>query len=55
MRFFIVILSIYIFIETAKYAIFEFKEQQNKVAGVILFILSVACSVGVSTVTYIKY
>lgn len=55
MKFFIVVLSIYIFIEIAKYAIFEYKEQNNKIAGVILFILSIACSVGTSAVTFIKY
>ena len=55
MIFFVLILSVYIFIEIARYAFFEYNEQQNKPAGIILFIFSLICSIGTSAITLIKY
>ena len=39
MRFIIFILSIYVFIKTIAYSIFEYKENLNKIGGIVVFII----------------
>lgn len=54
MRFIILILTIYVFIETVSYGIFEQKENKNKVGAIIIYILSVIALVTPNILIYIR-
>ena len=41
MKYLYIIIFIYIFIKTFKYGLYEFKENQNKPAGVSIFLISI--------------
>lgn len=41
MRFIILMLSIYVFIQTISYGIFEYKNNSNKFVGIIIFIFGI--------------
>lgn len=41
MHFIILILSIYVFIQTVAYGIFEYKKNSNKIVGIFIFILAI--------------
>lgn len=54
MKFIILILSIYVFIETVGYGIFEQKENKNKVSAIIIYILSIIALIAPNVLIYIR-
>lgn len=38
-------LSVYVFLKTLYYGIYEFKDNNNKIAGIVISILAVVCLV----------
>lgn len=54
MLFVIIILSIYSFLRTIGYAIYEYKDNSNKFAGIICGILSVVALIAPITITLIR-
>lgn len=43
MRIVIALLSLFVFLKTLYYGIYEFKQNQNKVAGISIIVLAVVC------------
>lgn len=54
MRLIILILSIYVFIETVGYGIFEQKANKNKVSAIIIYILSIIVLVAPNVLIFIR-
>ena len=53
MLFTVLILSVFVFIKTLGYAIYEYKENSNKIAGIIIMVLAVVCLIAPCIVTVI--
>ena len=51
MFFIVVILSIYAFVNTLGYAIYEYKDNNNKIGGIIISIISLISLIGPTIVT----
>ena len=43
MHIIILVISIYVFIQTISYGIFEYKKNSNKIAGILICILGLIC------------
>lgn len=54
MRFIIFALTIYVFIETVSYGIFEQKENKNKVGAIVIYILSFVSLIVPNLVIYFR-
>lgn len=53
MLFTVLILSVFVFVKTLGYAIYEYKENSNKTAGIIIMILAVVSLIAPCVVTVI--
>jgi hypothetical protein len=54
MRLIVFILSIYVFIKTISYGLFEFKEQNNKASGIIIYVLAVIVLIAPNILIYMR-
>ena len=50
----IILLSIYIFLRLFIYGIYEIRENQNKVAGISMIIISVVCLIAPSVLNILR-
>ena len=55
MFFIVIILSIFVFLKTIGYAIYEYKDNSNKIAGTVIVVLAIIALVGPIIVSAIKY
>ncbi len=54
MFFIVIILSIFVFLKTIGYAIYEYKDNSNKIAGTVIVVLAIIALVGPIIVSAIK-
>ena len=54
MRIIILILTVFVFIKTVGYGIFEYKSNNNKVSAIIIYVLAVIALVAPNVLIYMR-
>lgn len=54
MKIIMALLSLFVFLKTFYYGIYEFKQNNNKVAGGSLMLLSIVCLVAINVLVHLR-
>lgn len=54
MKIVMALLSLFVFLKTFYYGLYEFRENNNKIAGCSLILLSVVCLIAANVLVYLR-